>query len=118
MAITDPEAALIEEMVHLWKLQPLVNTTKLEALHNIVLNETTMGTTRKNIVYTLAGILSFVGIAVLGGGLYAFDTVQASKERIACSEYEKPQEIFKSDPVRYKRLDRDGDGLACESLTQ
>lgn len=40
--------------------------------------------------------------------------VKAVRERIACSEYTEPQLVYDSNPVKYKKLDGDDDGLACE----
>lgn len=60
----------------------------------------------------------FVGFLILLT-INTHKVVAAKEERVICSVFntqKEAQQKFNSDPVRYSLLDRDQDGVPCESL--
>lgn len=69
-----------------------------------------------------------IALTCLSFGIFLVSTfnsvakVSAQKEIVACASYgrtsaeiyEKTNALLKEDPQTYARLDRDGDGIACE----
>lgn len=67
------------------------------------------------ISYRQLGAMLF--LVLLSGMFWTTTGVKAYKERIACKMFataEARQAAYDSDPVKYKLLDRDHDGKACE----
>jgi uncharacterized membrane protein len=63
------------------------------------------------------GVLIVVALLVVGASLYP--TVHSKAAKITCASfvnYDAALEAYTSDPVRYKALDKDHDGVPCEYL--
>ena len=62
------------------------------------------------------GVVLFTLIALFA--IFRTEIAEADDLRITCSAIEEaggsPQELFDKNPVKYKKLDRDKDGKACE----
>lgn len=67
---------------------------------------------KASIMPILALVVSIIVVLVMGLG-----TAQAIIEKIVCSSYtyEEANRLYKQDPERYKRLDRDKDLEACDN---
>lgn len=74
----------------------------------------------RNILICVAIILSVVLLTSCLTLVWVSNSLEKSVKEKTCSDfstYEQAESVFASDPVKYKGLDRDGDGRACSDLS-